>query len=917
MGNYNPHWREVLGLEWVPAKDEQVLLTMENNYEIGHEFEITDSGIDIEEFMIYSPFWPTQGFTGVISTHLYPLNTEEYSGRINSGPIKKVLIPPAHITISGIGVFHQDESTLPGQGFDDSVLLTSPADFNAVTFDFDQAGITTIPNRAWIGFHTEKYLDLLRNKRILDVKFIYAAYTNIITGTLAEQDSEPLNAPPLQIVFVSANSPSSPDRVRASVSGEIDANSRQGSVVDFKEYSIGTHNYMSGNWAGSPPFDFQDIDEWDFSYLNQFRRNSPSTFYRIEINDQFQGLDHSINPDRQVVITFAALEITYCEEQRYARGGTLFEIEEIYHQRGINRTDLFKPITLEFPDDVPPGRYLATIGSGHIGAGTNFASRSRTFPALNAVREMVPISTHPGKEIIIPLIEDEVFQERDTHTMVQLSLHEVSSLPTSTHVYGKRIEAHVFTDILRTPKITGIAEQTLLTLGPDTQRPQLRFYARRFGDSGDLILAGVTGTITGSTFTLTAAEFDELPEIIDGFKEINGRFSVPPISSEVTDLTFRWYSPTTNFPGSRWEILGASAIAVTGATPKAASTQSGFASTFAIQYGLSDYLLRVQGDFDPSEITYGSIEGLFSGETRAARWYPGHYAPLVTGAVLDPTSDLVLLISADPPTITGFNVTTEAQELSAFMECGESTCCIPTSLYYNKINWSESSMQVTGFGGYELQRSDDYTEWKTIMLSTNRSITSFNDYESRVGVESRYRIRQLNVLNFAGFWSLTGSATITGLGADVPACGDGKSGLLLFTSNEHQDGSSNLAYPPVWESGVNEDFENVESNNVEIHRFHDRDYQTAFHGTERGGDAFNRTLLLTNAGVGGPSHRVPRSILDLAWSDLDYVCVRDDVGDRWFAHIAIPNSSMRRNRKIQMVELAVIEVTDTPTQVDP
>lgn len=929
MGDYNPHWHDgILGVEWAPAKDETVLLTMDGTYEIGHEFDVLATS-SIAEFMTHVPFWPTQGFTGVISTHIYPLEISGvgYEGRVSSGPIKRILVPPSDLTVSGIGVFIDPEST-GAQGYSDEVALTSPADFIALIFDFDQTGITTIPNRAWIGFKTEDYKQLLIDKRILAVNFIYSAYTQIISGASDEQElALPLNAPPLAVRFVSASSRLAGSRAVTNILNNINAQNHQGNVLAFDKFEIGTHNYFSADWEeGVGPGDylqFQSIQEWDHEYLQRFSRGGQNgIFYRIEINDQFQALGVE-NANRLVVIDFAALEILYCEEQRVARGGTLFESEQFFIMRGVNPTFTEAPISLEFPVDILPGRYLATIGSGHVGIGTNFNALSRSFPELQATRELIPIDTHPGKEIIIPLIENEQFEERDTHTLVQLSVHLDNTVPTRTHVYGKRIEAPVYQDILRETQQTIYAEQHILNPSSTDSFvcDQARYYARRFGNSGDLHLTCMSGpVITGSVATITADEFDELPEIIDGFKEINLRFDIPVILPSSTTALFRWTSPDSKFGGDRWEILGASAVMITGATPKANQDQLSFTNTYATNMGISDYLKRVQDDRDPSIITYFSDEGEFGGfrdgSIRGATWHPG-IGPLVSGVTFDETSDLILLISPDPPTISGLGVSVESQELTVFAECGHGACCIPTALHYNKITWIESSMQVTGFGGYELQRSDDYTDWKTIMLATDRSVTSFNDYEARVGVTSRYRMRQLNALSFAGYWSITGESTITGVGAELPACGAGKEGLLFFTSNENQDGSSNLVYAPVWDSETNEEFENIESNNVEILRFHDRDYQTAFHGTERGGDAFTRVLLLSNAAVSGPPRQVPRSLLDLAWDTLSYVCVRDDAGDRWFANVTIPTSSMRRNRRLQMVEINVTEVTDTPTEVDP
>ena len=139
----------------------------------------------------------------------------------------------------------------------------------------------------------------------------------------------------------------------------------------------------------------------------------------------------------------------------------------------------------------------------------------------------------------------------------------------------------------------------------------------------------------------------------------------------------------------------------------------------------------------------------------------------------------------------------------------------------------------------------------------------------------------------------------------------------IFTSNESQSGAYNLAYAMVWEQDVSESFGLIESGSVEITSHHDRDYQIAHHGEERGGESFSRTLLLANAAVSLPRLANIHSLRDMAWADLPYVCVRDDIGDRWLATVIVPNSVTKRNRRLYNAQITVIEVTDTPSPVNP
>lgn len=233
------------------------------------------------------------------------------------------------------------------------------------------------------------------------------------------------------------------------------------------------------------------------------------------------------------------------------------------------------------------------------------------------------------------------------------------------------------------------------------------------------------------------------------------------------------------------------------------------------------------------------------------------------------------------------------------------------------VEWLDFTTTNLDISAFELQRFDEVDdEWHTIMLSTGLAVFEFNDYEARVGVESQYRIRTVNVLDFNGQWSATVASTLTVPGV-VNAGADGNS-VLIFTTNEVQDGMSNLAYVMTWEGDVAEDFAFREADSVELRALYDRDYVTAFRPLERGGESFSRSVLVQNAAV--PSGRLQdgfRSLRDMAWADVSYVCVRNELGDRWLATVIVPGGRIQRNRRLYVARIDVIEVTDTPSVVDP
>lgn len=219
------------------------------------------------------------------------------------------------------------------------------------------------------------------------------------------------------------------------------------------------------------------------------------------------------------------------------------------------------------------------------------------------------------------------------------------------------------------------------------------------------------------------------------------------------------------------------------------------------------------------------------------------------------------------------------------------------------------------FDRYELQRYDALeNEWQTIMLTASPTVTGFNDYEARVGVESRYRIRSWNELNFAGLWSSEVANTLTAPG--ITGADDGN-GVIIFTSNECQTGGANLAYVMAWDGTPEESFTFPEAGEVSFQRMYQRDFVTAFHPTERGGEQFTRNILVQAAAISPPSLANFRSLRDLMWAGLPYVAVRDELGNRWFANVRVPEGNVKRNRTLYIARVDITEVTAVPSPVDP
>jgi len=59
-----------------------------------------------------------------------------------------------------------------------------------------------------------------------------------------------------------------------------------------------------------------------------------------------------------------------------------------------------------------------------------------------------------------------------------------------------------------------------------------------------------------------------------------------------------------------------------------------------------------------------------------------------------------------------------------------------------------------------------------------------------------------------------------------------------------------------------------------------------------------------------------QSLRDMAWAGLPYVCVRNEIGDRWYANVSVPSGSFstrfNQARALQLAQIQVTEVSTSP-----
>jgi hypothetical protein len=223
--------------------------------------------------------------------------------------------------------------------------------------------------------------------------------------------------------------------------------------------------------------------------------------------------------------------------------------------------------------------------------------------------------------------------------------------------------------------------------------------------------------------------------------------------------------------------------------------------------------------------------------------------------------------------------------------------------FYSEPEWYRDT-------SFEVQRKDTVDNvWQTISL-TSPCVTGFTDFEARTGITSTYRIRGYNSSGFSGPWSTELTAFLPAPG--VSGVGDGNS-TLIFTNNSAPLAS--LAYTMQFDRDPEETFTLPEAGFGQLRTQYQRDFFVSFRPTERGGEQFSRLMLVQNAAIPTESLADFKNFRDLAWASLPYVCVRDELGNRWFANVTLPDVRVRNNRTVYMANITVTEVTNTPAPV--
>ena len=820
MGNYNPHAPYILGQEWVPIR--QANYKPDTVTERGYTFGIDHSAVPVTGayYVAAVPEGRVNQVSDLIS--IYTAGREDITG-----PIKQIFIPVSAVWVTGTSVSTATVASLLNPSDSQRVVFTAPSDGN-----------TSIG----LSFDVTSYSQQLFGKRILDVAFRY-----VLAGS------------PEDIADISVRYGFAKDMFGNAIGLFLGLDGEDvNSVGEIEQFSVTDLNPF---WDASlNVYQNHNIYPWRYQELARFAATE------IANSRMMLQLSNSITSNNSVFLYFLDMAVTYCEENRLLYGGRITKTLQDplgtatndAYEIGPNLVRLMNPSFQAGSTTLTPGDYTVTLIHDELPIDTHVGS-----PTVYAIRELYQLPDQRGIQVNQSLTVDDEFTSEELDFLPEITLHTSSAVVTGVHPYGVQAGAPVYGTITATQEIEDDP------VGTSKQFPQVRFYARRFGDTTiPLTLVDVaTGTFSVS---ISVADFDALPEIVDGWREVNLRFTSPPsFATAAGDVDWRW-TATSETAGNQWQVLSA-----------------GSRAFVAHSIGPASYYAPV-------------------GNTVTLTWQ----STAISGTADDTLADAVLIFSQDPPSVSGVALDNCELELTVSEHCLVPSTCIPTAIYGNRITWD--SPAVTGAladGGLQIQRYDEIDgDWG--LIYDGEVTDEFCDFEARVGVLTSYRIRTYNALDFYSPW-VTGSGTIPSPGVDTT--GDGNS-VLIFTSNRSP--SAGLAYPMSWEGQPIETFAFPEAETVSLERMFGKDFFTAFHPLERGGEQFTRTLLVNAAAIALPSLANFRSLRDLAWDDLDYVCVRDELGNRWFANVRVPSGDVRMNRTVYLAQIQVSEVTSTPSPAD-
>ncbi|MFR9780146.1 hypothetical protein ACL02O_29335 [Micromonospora sp. MS34] len=859
MGEYNPDRPYVLGMQWAPLVADAVQLDTAS--EVGYTLRARTThpagdGLRRVRLQLSSPP-PGLADRKELLVNLYP------AGRVaGTGPVRKLVIP------CGSGSLLTG-ATLAGGSSTPNDAVSNPADPRYIALTGPNAAA-----RFWFETTYSPTAFKLSGRRILDLSVLY-----VISGPFADL------APALTLGL---------ERPSAGVNWIMDE-TLNGPAEHYGGTAIGRSRLGELNpWWDTTAAPTAQRGRVPWRAVNvggtgpvAAGLSALATSGGTNINVRLQT-SAAAAAGAVFKVHYLALEVTYGVENRIGGGG--LDISQ-------GPTGVIPPGTAAvtgFYYDVPLWEVQKMVGGVELTAGQEYVvTVGQAYVGQKSVASPVPVKvdrlgsvepfpSHRGVLLRKTLRAGQTPTEETVQEMPSILLLTGAVAPgtpeLSSHTYMKQVVATVSRETGTSDTFQHIVETQV------GDWVWARFYARHLpGTLDPLELTMVDGdnpSVRLSTpARITVEEFDALPEIADGWREVTVRLPAPYLSDGVGDIS--WWAWTSNAdPQAPWQVLGA--------------------------------------DADPAIESYGSV-GVGPGGAGAATYGDDAQVYAAYDGQRDQAADLTLMFAQEMDGVLGLDVQPAVQPLTVVDDqCNRPAAKIPTGIRYHRLSWlAVNTAVVAGWGYYEVQRQDDTMaadEWETVAKVVEPSVTAVDDYEARVGVESRYRIRMVHRLGIAGPWSPPVAATIAAPGVEGRNV---DTGVLILTSNHNPAG--NLAYVENFDRSTVEEFTFPEAGQVDLQEMFDRDYRTAFRPLERGGVEFTRTVLVNTAAV--PPATMDRGftdLRDLAWDTVPYVCVRDELNNRWLSTLLVPSASVKRRKagQLQLAQVQVVEVTATPAPLD-
>jgi hypothetical protein len=844
MGRFNPNYPTVLGNEFAPTALDP--LAVDTGSAFGYTFRTTDvEDLQAAAVLMTEPP-PGQPLRKVVTVEVYP-----DANAPGTGPMRKIIVPAAsgaNVTgttlVNAATYLEALENPTDGKG----VLMSGPSAALRLWFD------TSVSNN--------RLTQVLQNARIIDVSVLYAASGRF--DDYAVPMTMYLERPSAAVTFEMDNT------IRGAVGLAEHVVPRRSRLGDYNPFYTTTINPNTDPRRGP------------WKHLN-----GSSGYTGLQAMSASGGTNVALrfqtSPDVAAALGaftlhYVALEITYAAEGRVAAGGyDLSGGAALLDQMFYVPVPLMNTTSFGTTVDLPGGYdYAVAVGQGYVG------NISITYPVPVTVDRLRPARDtfrgHRGFLMRKTLRAGEEWTREDDPAIPAVvmstlwGVFDSATLYNATQPYSAQLPMAIAQ--LTFP---GDTYARLLDTEAGRTYTHIRFYARRYPNTRDYLRLYVADTATseyiGPEASITVEEFDALPEIANGWKEVTLPLSAPWVSTGAGVVQINMDAATDDtFP---WEVLAA--------------------------------------DANPYRDGFGYYDSATYGDTDAfARLYN----------VDDYNADGSIMLVQALPVPGTLEVAAAVQPLTVVDEyCGVPVGAMPTGIRYHELSWDPvNDLSVAGFGYYEVQRRDttmDADVWETVATITDVTVTAMDDYEARVGVESTYRIRTVHEDGYTSDWSDTAAATIAApgvTGVDVDRS------VLILTSNE--DPSLNLAYTMAFEGTAppQQEFIYPEGDRTELQEMYGRDYRVAFRPLERSGTEFTRTLMLNAAGV--PTETLDRTaspLRDTAWAVVPYVCTRDELANRWLTALSVPSSATRDvpvRGHLVMAPVTFAEVTGTPAPVD-